>query len=334
MKLFQRLLIAPAALGLLAPVAANADVVNVEELSAGSFSSATKLSGSSVFTTGFIDTTNTNDNKLTSQFNFKLDLNTSFTGSDNLYTAIDAGNQGPNATDLVMDSSVTGGTGLNVDKLHYTFPVGDFEVTAGPLMAQDDVISATTSIYSDAFRLGSAPWSAEGEEGAGAAIQYIADNGWNGSFNVIAVGAATSTTGAFTEEGQDVWTASVGYDAENYGGGIVFKNDDQIDESVSVGVYFRPEGMPTISVVYDKLDDNDAIDSSDLLIGLDYPVNSGVLSGAYQVRDTAGVNTTNYEVYYNYPINDGVAVQGGLFVEEVNGADNTQGVVVETFFSF
>ena len=43
---------------------------------------------------------------------------------------------------------------------------------------------------------------------------------------------------------------------------------------------------------------------------------------------------SSYEIYYNYPINDGVSVQGGIFSEEVAAADNTQGFVVETFFKF
>ncbi len=339
MKLFQRLLIAPAALGLLAPLAANADVVEQkgQDLSAGAFASATKMTGGSVFTTGFIDTAATADDKLTVEYNYTVDLNTSFTGSDNLYVGIEAGNQ----DQLVMDSSVTGGNALNVASLYYEFPLGDFTITAGPLFDQDDVITATTSIYSDAFRLASMPWGAAGDTGAGLGISYIADNGWNGSFNLLSqVGSGdVSTTGAFTEEGTDQWTASIGYDATNYGGGIVYTTEDQVatdttDESIGAGIYFRPDGFPTISVSLEKLDNEDGENSSDFFIGLDHPLGDGTISAAWQSRDTAGIDTTNYEVYYNYPINDGVTVQGGIFSEEVNGADNTEGLVVETFFMF
>jgi hypothetical protein len=332
MKLFQRLLIAPAALGLLAPVAANADMLKGEELNAGAFASATKMTGGAVFTTGWIDddATSALNNKLTSEYNFTLDLNTSFTGEDNLYTGIEAGNQ----DDLGMDSAVTGGNGLSVSKLHYTFPIGGFSITAGPLMEQDDVISATTSIYSDAFRLAAMPWGTEAEAGAGAGISYLADNGWNGSLNVIAVGANTATTGAFTEEGQDVVTASIGYDAANYGGGIIYKDDDGLENSIGAGFYFRPDNFPTISIAFDKYQEDSQNDSSNLLIGLDYEVGPGTASAAFQADDVRATTTNNWEVYYNYPVNDGVAVQGGIFVEEVAGGDNIQGVVVETFFSF
>jgi len=345
MKLFQQLLIAPAALGLLAPVAANAEVIeNAKDLNAGAFASATKLTGSSVFTNGFIKdpldangATVTTANKFTTEYNYKLDINTSFTGSDNLYAGIEAGNQ----DQLVMDSSVTGGHGLQVASLYYQFPIGDFTVTAGPRFDQDDVVSATTSVYSSAFRLSEMPWGDAEDTGAGVGISYFADNGWNGSFNLMSQdgSAEVSTIGAFTEESTDMYTASIGYDAANYGGGLIYTAEDQTgddtkDTSFGGGIYFRPDGFPTISIAIDRLDNENATNSTDFLLGLDHPVGDGTLSAAYQSTNTEGIDTANYEVYYNYPINDGVSVQGGIFQEEVNGADNTQGVVVETFFSF
>jgi len=339
MKLFQRLLIAPAALGLLAPVAANADVLaKGEDLNAGAFASATKMSGSSVFTTGFIDTDNTNNNKLTSEYNYKIDINSSFTGSDNLSASIEAGNQ----NQLQMDSEVQSGNALSVASLYYQFPVGDFTVTAGPLLDQDDVIAATTSIYSDAFRLAAMPWGTSGETGAGVAVEYVATNGWKGSVNLLSVDAADATEGMFTQESQDSYTATIGYDADsgNYGGGIIYTALDQVasdtrDQSVGGGVWFRPDDWPTISLTLDKYDDENGANSSDFTVGLDYDGwGAGRLSGAWQARDNAGVDSTRYEVYYNYPVNDGVSVQGGVFSEEVNGQNNTEGVVVETFFKF
>ena len=137
----------------------------VQELSAGQFSSSTKMMGQAVFTTGFVDTHNTNaeknagttDNKLTSQYAFTLDLNTSFTGNDGLYAGLSQGNQ---TGDLALQGAENNSS-LTVHSLFYTFPVGDFQVTAGPLVDADDVISATTSIYSGSFRLASMPWGVD-----------------------------------------------------------------------------------------------------------------------------------------------------------------------------
>ena len=288
----------------------------VQELSAGQFSSSTKMSGGAVFTTGFVDTgASSTDNKLTSEYNFTIDLNTSFTGSDDLYVGIAQGNQ----DDLALDSAEAASS-LTIHSLFYTFPVGDFQVTAGPLLDQDDVISATTSVYSGAFRLGAMPWGNDGDTtGAGAAISWADDSGFNATFSTVSSDSADASKGMFTTEGADKYTVAFGYDTDNYG-----------------GVYFTPDGLPTISVAYDTLSDTDATDSSNFLIGLDYPVGPGTASIAYQSVDTSGTTTSNYEAYYNYPVNDGVSVQGGVFVEEnaTAGVDDTTGYIVETFFSF
>ena len=86
------------------------------------------------------------------------------------------------------------------------------------------------------------------------------------------------------------------------------------------------------------------------MVGLDYEVGPGTASAAYQSRDTAGTTTSNYEFYYDYPINDGVSIKAGIFVEtdrvKSAMADDALGVskgqttadrtgyMVETTFSF
>jgi len=121
MKLFKSLLVAPATLGLLAPMSATANEVTIndfnpaEELAitnsrvdglearlnnfeAGSFSETTTASFSVDFAIGAVDgkgTTTTvtdGDEALQSAYGFQIDLNTSFTGEDSLDISIDAGN--------------------------------------------------------------------------------------------------------------------------------------------------------------------------------------------------------------------------------------------------
>jgi hypothetical protein len=319
----------------------------VQELSAGQFSSSTKMSGGAVFTTGAISErqTGTADDKLTSEYNFTIDLNTSFNGSDGLYTQLVQGNQ----DDLVLDSAENTSSTFKVGSLFYTFPVGDFQVTAGPLLDADDVISATTSIYSGAFRLAAMPWGSDGDiTGAGAAVSWANDSGFNASFASVTEESSSSSasSGIFTKGGADHYVASIGYDTDNYGGGLIFTNDDNTtsssDTSFGAGVYFRPDNFPTISFAYDSLatGGNDAggsalPDSSDWLIGLDYEVGPGTASAAYQSRDDGYRTLSKYEIYYNYPVNDGITVQGGFFAEENQSpAKDTTGVIVETFFSF
>ena len=134
MKFFQRLLVAPAALGLMAPVAVNADTA---------FSSTTSLSGGAVFTIGSVADGGTTDTEeeLYMQYGYGLDVTSSFTGEDMLYMGMETGNaSGPLAS---MDSSVGGTGAITLHSLYYAFPVGDLSVTAGPLLDQDDVVAVS-----------------------------------------------------------------------------------------------------------------------------------------------------------------------------------------------
>ena len=140
MKLFQRLLVAPAALGLMAPMAANADIAPTEvpteviearidgvesqlgELMAGQFSSTTTLSGKAAFVTGYVDDSlQTNaaqgGDEITLNYMYQLDMNHSFTGDDLLYTRLKAGNFSKEvAKDANANPAVVGNYGRFVNK--------------------------------------------------------------------------------------------------------------------------------------------------------------------------------------------------------------------------
>jgi len=338
MKLFQRLLVAPAALGLMAPVAANADTA---------FTSTTTLSGTAFFTVGSVSDGGKADDQeeLYMQYAYGLDLNSSFTGEDLFYAGIEAGNaSGPLAE---MDSAVEGGNSLNVTSLFYAFPVGDLTVTAGPLVDQDDVLAATTSAYSGTFRLGAMPFSEAGDEtGPGIAVSYANDTGFVASASLIAVDGANSTKGIGADDGDDVATFTLGYNSEdgNWGGGLVLAtNDGEAGtngyDTFGGGIYYSPDSIDaTFSVAYDTTDPETGADQSDLFLGIDYLVGPGTLSAAYNSTDVDGnsdLDSTGFEVSYTYSINDNVTITPGFFtVEDTGAGDDDSGVVVETVFSF
>jgi len=334
MKLFQRLLVAPAALGLMAPVAANADTA---------FASTTTLSGSAVFTVGSVSDGGTTDTEeeLYMQYGYGLDITSSFTGEDTFYAGIEAGNaSGPLAS---MDSAVEGGDGLNVPSLFYNFPVGDLSVTVGPLVDQDDVVAATTSAYSDAFRLGSMPYSLAGNEtGPGVGVAYSNDNGVVASVSFVSVGGDTATTGINSDDADDVSTFTLGYNGDGFGGGLVIASNDGDAgagyDTFGGGIYYSPESIDaTFSVAYDTNDPETGADATDLFIGVDYEVGPGTLSAAYNTTDVDGSDsedTTGFEVSYTYALNDNVSITPGFFTVEDDAGDDDSGVVVETAFSF
>jgi len=153
MKLFKSLLVAPATLGLLAPMSATANEVTIGDftpaeqlaitnsrvdglearmnnIEAGSFSETTSASFSADFAIGAVDgsgiTTADKDNgteALTAVYGFQIDLSTSFTGEDSLDISIDAGNAGA-AGVAEFDLNSTGDN-LAIDGVSYSFPVGD-----------------------------------------------------------------------------------------------------------------------------------------------------------------------------------------------------------------
>jgi len=336
MKLFQRLLVAPAALGLMAPVAVNADT----------FSSTTTLGGSAIFTTGRVENGTTEANEETYvQYAYGLDLNSSFTGQDSLYFGMEAGNaSGPLAD---MDSAVTTSSDqIVVHSAFYSFPVGDLSVTAGPLLDQDDIVGATTSQYSDTFRLGSMPFSLAGNEtGPGVGFTYANDSGIVASASLVADDGSDSSKGINADTSNDVTTFTVGYDGDGLGGGlIVASNDGDVGtagyDTLGIGAYYSPESIPaTISVAYDSKDPETGSDETDIFVGIDYAFSSGTLSVAWnssEVDDNSDTtNSTGFEASYSYPLNDNVTITPGFFtVEETTSTDDDAGVVVETTFSF
>ena len=336
MKLFQRLLVAPAALGLMAPVAVNADTAD--------FASTTTLSGSAVFTVGSVADGGTADTQeeLYMQYAYGLEVSSSFTGDDLFSAGIVTGNaSGPLAS---MDSAEEGTGALTVDSLFYSFPVGDLSVTAGPLVAQDDVLAATTSAYSGAFRLGAMPYSEAGEEtGPGVAVAYSNDNGVVASASFISVGGTDSTVGIGADNGDDVTTVTLGYDGDGFGGGLVIASNDGEGgtagyDTFGGGIYYSPESIDaTISVAYDTTDPETGADATDLFVGVDYEVGPGTLSAAYNSTDVDGSDSedsTGFEVSYTYSLNDNVSITPGFFTVEDNTGEDDNGVVVETVFSF
>ena len=175
MKLFQRLLVAPAALGLMAPLAANADIsattndsdlssevtqarvdgvdAQIGEFMAGQFSSSTKMSGKAAFITGYVDDdAETDTDEITFEYMYQLNLNTSFSGEDNLYTRIKTGNVGDHFKDKGQNTYLSAANGngdaLKVDKLWYQFPVGDnLQVWVGPKIENYYMLASSPSIY-------------------------------------------------------------------------------------------------------------------------------------------------------------------------------------------
>ena len=320
MKLFQRLLVAPAALGLMAPLAANADVTSVAndsdlsseviqarvdgveaqlgEVMAGQFSSSTKMSGKAAFITGYVDNdSETDTDEITMQYMYQLNLNTSFTGEDNLYTRIKTGNVSDHFTDKPNNTYLSAGNNnghvLEVDKLWYQFPVGDnLQVWVGPLIENYYMLASSPSIYrpiTKQFALGGngSAYGSSTSPGFGAAwtqsVEDPMDPRFALSINYTAKDGDDSDKGfgdntrdfllTKVEYGSPTWQVSL---AAAYKDGVDAKNgydsyfhsslaSSSTGEMTSYGIraYWKPDStgaVPSIQVGYDTASFDEATD--------------------------------------------------------------------------
>ena len=266
MKLFKSLLVAPATLGLLAPLAATANEVTISDFSAaeeiavtnsridglearlnnfeaGSFSETTTASFSVDMAIGAIDgqgvTKSVTDGKeaITATYGFQIDLNTSFTGEDSLDISLDAGN-GSATTLGELDLNSTSGEALTVDGVSYTFPVGDKTTVfvgdntdGSALYSTACVYGGITNTLDDCGNVNSALGSGSG---TAAGASFDIGNGFTAAIGYT--GDGSSNQGILSKEGADAFGGQLTYTGDSYGLSATYANIETADSSTSVAV--------------------------------------------------------------------------------------------------
>ena len=202
--------------------------VNQNVLEAGTFSDTTVFDGKAVMAIGAVDGGNdlgsNHHEKVSAAYVYQMNLNTSFTGDDNLYVRLKTGDGWDGAFDNkpgtyhieAKDNSDI----LKVDKLWYTFPIGDsFTATVGPKIENYYMLAATPSVYKPgvlkAFKLGGHSSAFGASTSTGAGLTYKADNGFAVSTTFNSKKAAT-TSGLFTDQDQNKVNTQVAYTKDNY----------------------------------------------------------------------------------------------------------------------
>ncbi len=189
----------------------------------GSFSSTTTMSGKAAFITGYVDDDSQPANdELTMNYMYQLNMNSSFTGEDLLYTRIKTGNSTygkgfANKTNgSYLGAANTNSDALKVDKLWYQFPVGDnVQVWVGPKIENYYMLASAPSIYKPVlkqFALGgnASTYGSSTSPGFGAAWTQQVDDPSEARFAVSANYAAkdgdNSTTGLFNDGDSKLFT--------------------------------------------------------------------------------------------------------------------------------
>jgi len=271
MKLFKSLLVAPATLGLLAPLSATANEINLTDVSnyssseevenisefnpakelavtnsrvdgiearlnnfeAGSFSETTSASFGVDFIVGSVDGNSTTE-KTTANYSYGIGLSTSFTGEDSLDVTIDAGNGISNANEGDLNSS---GDTLVVDGITYTFPIGeDLTVLVGD-STSGSALYSTACVYGgftntlDDCGNGSSAFGTNSDDSVGFSASYDIGNGFTGAIGYVGSGAGTK--GIATDESLDYFGGQLSYAADSYGLSATFStNEDGTDSEV------------------------------------------------------------------------------------------------------
>jgi len=398
MKLFKSLLVAPAALGLMAPMSATANELNITDVSgyssseevqsisdfdaakelavtnsrvdglearfnnfeAGSFSSTTSAAFSADFLIGAVDNSTTTE-AVSAVYGYQIDLSTTFTGEDNFFVSIDAGNGA--GADLDEADLNSGGDGLVVDGIGYQFPVGSkTQVVVGDSI-DGSTLYSTACVYGgftntlDDCGNASSAFTTTSDASVGVSASYDIGGGWTAALGYV--GDGSNAEGLMTKAGTDYFGGQVAYAADSYGISLTYANlegtkysnnapdTEYLTDTVYYGLnaYWTPEEtgvVPSISVGFEQgdVEASETLDTSQWFLGFQWDeAGPGTLgaaigsSGAQANDDTADLNM--YEVFYSYPLNDGMTITPAIYVQEqAAGTDDITGVMVKTSFAF
>ena len=261
---------------------------NQSEFEAGSFSTTTSMDGKAIFWVGGIDGINEIDDDedgsladeptdgVQTGYTYTMNLNTSFSGDDNLYVRLKGGNNGAAWSSKPAGyhiSTKDTDHAMNIDKIWYTFPIGE-SITAfvGP-MIENYYMYVTPSIYKPgalkAFKLGgNSNFGASTDVGFG--FKYEADNGFAIASNIVDKNA--DSTGFFQNDSVSKWDTQFAYTQPRYHLSLTLSNaqlwTSQLYNATALGedtaadsmgyaarAYWMPEetgtAVPEISVGYD-----------------------------------------------------------------------------------
>ncbi len=255
MKLFKSLLVAPATLGLLAPLSATANDINlagvsnyssseeIENISefnpakelavtnsrvdgiearlnnfeAGSFSETTSASFGVDFIVGSVDGNATSE-AVTAFYSYGIGLSTSFTGDDSLDVAIDAGNAVAALNEMDFN---TNGDELTVDGITYTFPLGEKLTVLVGDSTSGSALYSTACVYGgftntlDDCGNGNSAFGTNSDNSVGFSASYDIGNGFTGAIGYVGSGA--SAKGLMTNASLDYFGGQISYAADSYG---------------------------------------------------------------------------------------------------------------------
>ena len=405
MKLFQKLIVAPAALGFLIPSTAFSEEIKLADISnyssskevksisdfnpakelvgtnsridgleakfndfeAGSFSETTVMSGSAGFLLGASEGPTGTAESLMMEYTIGVDLDTSFTGDDNLNIGLETGNAPgtSNTPGAILDWGAGNADVLKVNDLNYTFPIGEWTIAVGDSMDASKTWPNACSVSNTIDALGDCGAANSVDLGGdqSLSVSRAFGDGWEFGLGLSASDGETSQ-GMFTEEGDDYYGISLGYEQDTFGVTVAYSSKESTDktagasstaydvgdpktETTYLGIvgYYSPEAFPlTLSGGYEIGDPENDDSTYQYTLGASYELGEGTLSvtggtnGAFvgsadDMSDEEEIRA--YDVSYAYPINDATeVVPFAYIIPAADSDDDVKGFGASVSFSF
>ena len=386
MKLFKSLLVAPATLGLLAPMSVTANELNITDVSsyssseevqnisefypkelaitngrvdglearmndfeAGSFSTTTSASFGADFVIGAVDGAGAGNEAVTFEYQYGMNLSTSFTGEDSLDLTIETGNSAATVGSAAVLNMNAMSDKMTLDGITYTFPLGDSATVMVGDSTDVSALYSTACTYSAFTDLlgncgsGTAAGLGGGTDASSASSATVAASYDFGNGLTVAgglSGAGGVASGLFTKESYDVYGVQAAYNTDSFGVSASYaltETSTTADTSFfGLNAYYSLDGGPSISVGYESEDPDASATEEGYFIGLTWdeigPGSFSVGMSTLENYTDAETELYQYEAAYSYPVNDGITITPGVFITE--GTTDDTGVIVKTSFSF
>ena len=337
MNLFRSLLIAPATLGLLAPLTATANEVDFKTISSysdnileidsnsftpstindtlisggeglvdshshdGGFSETTTASFSADAIIGAIGTDNATASEATTfDYQYGIGLNTSFTGEDSFDVTIDVGGAA-----AASQSAIGGLAGfdanagvLTVDGITYSFPVGSATMLVGDATDISGVYSGACAYGGFADYMGNCgTGNSVGVGGAG--VTAAMSYAFDGGFTIA--GGVSSPQSEILGESDDMYGLEVAYSDDVYGVAVAY-SDAEAASYVGLNAFYDFD-FATLSAGYESADvEAEADTTSTFFVGMTKEVGPGTFElgyGSSDVTATLGLNLTETAYIYD-----------------------------------
>ncbi len=308
----------------------------VNGIEAGSFTDTTSMKGKAKFMIGAADGPDGTDEKLTFNYFWEMDLNTSFTGDDKLNVEIETGNT-PDGDDLngglleITDFGKDKGDSLEVSDINYTFPLAGWKITVGDSLDASKQFTGACEFDNVVDNLSDCGTGNSIAVGGDQSISagYDLDNGFSVGVGISADDGENVDEGMFTAEGEDIYALNVGYSTDQFGVALAYADVD-VATYWGLNASYSPESIPfTVSGGLELGEEDDGTETTQWAAGLSTDLGEGTLSaglgtnGSYDNDDDA---TYAYEVSYEFPINDGMKAMP--FIAIVEGAGSTEDTTI------